>query len=403
MNRLKLPFVRALTPPGHNVMLSFANAYKMLLDQMSNKIFVPAYFFRFIESVFLVMANNNNTPRRTQNVTIMDVAREAGVSYATVSRVLSGYEFVKEATRHRVNEAVERLGYVANLPARSLAGGRTRIVGLLVPNLDNNYVGTIVRGIDLELERNNYDLMLYTTHRQRGKESMYVTAIANGLTEGLLLVAPLFPKAYLEALRGQNFPYVLIDQADSSGKSGIVDATNWQGAYDATRYLCQLGHTRIACISGLVDVNSATERLAGYKAALDDAGIPFKQELVVEGNYWLPGGREAGRTLLHKINPPPTAIFAANDLSAMGAIEAIREAGLRIPEDISIVGFDDTPQAAMIEPKLTTVRQPLEHMGRVAVKMLLEQIEDNGTPLQRVTLATELIIRDSCAPYQPPT
>jgi LacI family transcriptional regulator len=347
------------------------------------------------------MTAKSSSPKKPRNITIMDVAREAGVSDATVSRVLSGYEFVKESTRNRVLEAVERLGYVANLQARSLAGGRTQIIGLLVPNLDINYVGSIVRGIDQELERANYELMLYTTHRHRNKESLYVSAIANGLTAGLLLLVPLVPTAYLDALRERNFPYVLIDQVDGTEQSNVVDATNWQGAYEATRYLHELGHERIAIITGLLEVRSAVDRLAGYKAALADCDIPLRDELIFEGDFRQIPSYEVIKACLQSMRPLPTAIFASNDLSAFGAMDAIREAGLRIPDDISIVGFDDIPQASMVYPKLTTVQQPLEQMGRVAVKMLLEQIENPGRPARRVTLGTQLIIRDSCAPPRP--
>jgi LacI family transcriptional regulator len=344
------------------------------------------------------MNTNGKSPQKTHNATIVDVAREAGVSYTTVSRVLSGYEFVKESTRKRVMEAVEHLGYVANLHARKLRGGRSQVIGLLVPYLEHNYVSTIMQGIDQELERADYDLMLYTTRRQRDKESLYVSTIANGLTEGLLLVAPLVPSSYLDMLREQEFPYVLIDQVDASEKSAVVDTTNWQGAYDATRYLNQLGHTHIAFIAGLSDARSAVERLAGYKEALADCDIPFQEEWVVEGGYGQKGGYEATMTLLQQVSPPPTAIFAANDLSAFGAMEAVRSAGLCIPDEISILGFDDIPQASLVYPKLTTVHQPLEQMGRVAVKMLLEQIEDRRRLPRRVTLATRRVIRDSCAP-----
>lgn len=346
------------------------------------------------------MHDKSNPPKKKRGVTIMDVARASGVSYATVSRVLSGYKFVRESTRNRVMEAVEHLGYVANLQARSLAGGRSQIIGLLVPNVDNSYVGTVMWGIDQELERANYDLMLYTSHRHPGNESLYVSAIANGLTEGLLLVAPLVPTTYLDVLREQNFPYVLIDQADTTDNSSVVEATNWQGAYEATRYLSQLGHTRIAFITGALAVRSAVERLRGYKAALADCDIPVREELVIEGDYQQQTGYEITKRLLQSAVPPPTAIFASNDLSAFGAMDAARECGLRIPDDISIIGFDDIPQASLVYPKLTTVRQPLEQMGRVAVKILLEQIENRSCPPQRVTLATQLVIRDSCGPCQ---
>ena len=347
------------------------------------------------------MNQERSLPKKKNNVTITDVAQASGVSGATVSRVLSGYEFVKESTRNRVMEAVADLGYVANVHARSLARGRTQIIGLLVPNLDNGYVGTIMRGIDQELERANYDLMLYTSHRHPDKESFYVSAIANGMTEGLLLVAPLVPTTYMDALREQDFPYVLIDQADASENSSVVEATNWQGAYEATRYLCQLGHTQIAFIKGSPAVQSATDRLRGYKAALDDCNIPVRQELVIEGDYQQHIAYEATKSLLQRADPPPTAIFASNDLSAFGAMDAARECGLRIPDDISIIGFDDIPQSSIIYPKLTTIRQPLEQMGQVAAKMLLEQIENHSQPPQRVALATQLVIRDSCGSYRP--
>jgi LacI family transcriptional regulator len=297
-------------------------------------------------------------------------------------------------------EAAEHLGYVANLSARSLAGGRSQIIGLIVPNLDNGYVGTITQGIDRALARANYDLMVYTSHRHPGKESFYVSTIANGLTEGLLLVAPLVPTTYLDALREQNFPYVLIDQADATENSSFVEATNWQGAYDATRYLNQLGHTRIAFITGSLAVRSAVDRLRGYKAALAECDIPVREALISEGDYQQQTGYENTKRLLQSADPPPTAIFASNDLSAFGAMDAAREHGYRIPDDISIIGFDDIPQASFVFPKLTTVRQPLEQMGQVAVKMLLEQIEDQSNTPQRVALATQLVIRDSCASCQ---
>lgn len=347
------------------------------------------------------MHNKRISPKKRRGATIKDVARVSGVSSATVSRVLSGYKFVRETTRTRVIQAVEDLGYVANLQARSLAGGHSQIIGLLVPNLDNGYVGTIMQGIDRELTRANYEVVLYTSHRHPSRESFYVDAISNGLTEGLLLVAPLVPATYLKALRERHFPYVLIDQTDAAESSNVVEATNWQGAYEATRYLSQLGHTQIAFITGRLAVQSAVDRLQGYKAALDDCDIPFKEELVIEGDYQQQTGYEITKSLLQSVDLSPTAIFASNDLTAFGVMDAAREAGLGIPDDISIIGFDDVPQASFVYPKLTTVRQPLEQMGQVAAKMLLEQIEDQSRPPQRVALATQLVIRDSCGTYQP--
>jgi LacI family transcriptional regulator len=336
-----------------------------------------------------------NKAKQTGKVTIVDVARESGVSYSTVSRVLNGFENVKESTRQRVLEAAERLGYVANLQARSLAGGRSQIIGLLVPTLDNGYITEIIRGIDEELAKSNYDLMLYTTHRHHGKESLYVNTISNGLTDGLILIVPLVPDVYLNELEQQNFPHVLIDQSNITGKSSVVDATNWQGAYDITQYLIKLGHKQIGFITGLMELSSSGDRLEGYKAALNDYYLPFKEELVVKGDFWQDGGHDAAQILLD-LPEIPTAIFAANDLMAFGVMDAVRERNLNIPEDISIAGFDDISHTLITHPKLTTVHQPLNQMGRVAVQMLLEHIENPERPPRRVTLATRLIIRDSC-------
>jgi LacI family transcriptional regulator len=340
-----------------------------------------------------------NEEKKSNTPTIVDVARESGVSYSTVSRVLNGYEFVKPATREKVLDAAERLGYVPNQQARRLAGGRSNIIGVLVPGLDNSYIGEVIRGIDEELAKSDYDLMIYTTHRQRGKETKYVSSIVNGLTDGLLLIVPLVPTTYLDALHERGYPYVLIDQADTTGLSAIVNATNWQGAYEATQYLINLGHRRIGFITGLMGLSSAVERLEGYRAALSDHDIPVRSELIVEGDFWSDGGYAAAEQLL-SLSEVPTAIFASNDLSAFGAMEAIRERGFRIPEDISLVGFDDIPQASIVYPKLTTVRQPLDQMGRVAAKMLLEHIENPERSLRRVTLSTHLIIRDTCQPLK---
>jgi len=342
----------------------------------------------------------SNNRIKNSKVTIHDVAKESGVSYSTVSRVLNGFEFVKEETRVKVLATAEKLGYVANMQARSLAGGKTRIIGLLVPGLDNGYIGEIVRGIDEEIDKFNYDLMLYTTRRRVGSEAHYVKTISNGLTDGIILVVPLLDREYLVSLREHNFPYVVVDQTDPQFNSTVVESTNWQGAYDATQYLIKLGHRRIAFIKGLSAIQSASDRLAGYKAALADAQLFYDDCLVVEGDFFAQSGYAAARQLLQ--NPSrPTAIFASNDLMALGAMEAIREFGLNIPQDISLVGFDDIPQAEMAHPRLTTVRQPLEQMGRVAVNLLIEQIENaessERTP-RRVTLATRFVERESCQP-----
>ena len=333
--------------------------------------------------------------KNSSNVTIIDVARAAGVSYTTVSRVINNKENVKPKTRERVLMAMTRLGYVVDQRARSLAGGRSQVIGLLVHDVGTSYIGEIIRGIDAELASAQYELLLYTTHRRKTKESAHVATLTRGLADGLLLVLPRDPGAYLETLRQYRFPHVLIDHRGLDEDTPAVAAANRQGAYNATKYLAELGHQRIGFITGAMDQRCAQDRLEGYKAALTDHGVAFDPELVREGNFFQPLGYTGASALL-ELPHPPTAIFASNDISAFGVMEAVREHNLRIPEDVSVVGFDDIPQAAHVHPPLTTVRQPLEEMGRIATRMLLEYIEDPQRPIERVELPTELVIRQSC-------
>jgi LacI family transcriptional regulator len=334
------------------------------------------------------------TSRSSGNVTIIDVAQAAGVSYATVSRVLNNDPHVKPDTRDRVIRSVTRLGYTVNQQARTLAGGRSHVVGLLVPDLGTGYIGEIIRGIDEELSAAQYDLMLYTTHRRKTKESVYVSSLTQGMADGLLLVLPRDPAEYLISLRQRHFPYVLIDHQGTSEIESAVGATNWQGGYDATQYLIESGHRHIGFITGTMDLGCSRDRLEGYEAALRDGGLPIDPALIQEGDYWQPSGFAAARNLL-ALPEPPTAIFASNDVMAFGVMEAVRDRGLRIPEDMSIVGFDNIPQAEHVSPQLTTIEQPLADMGREATRRLLALIKEPQLPLTRSELPTKLVVRAS--------
>jgi LacI family transcriptional regulator len=333
--------------------------------------------------------------RSTDNVTIIDVAREAGVSYATVSRVINNKAHVKPAKREAVLSAMARLGYVVNQQARSLAGGHSGVIGLLVQNLGSSWVGTIMRGVDEELDTLGYDMMLYTTHRAKSHEAAHVAAITRGVADGLLLILPRDTASYLESLRRRQFPYVVIDPQEIDERTPAVAVTNIEGATSAMRYLIDLGHRRIGFITGNLELVSARDRLAAYRAALIDHGITPDPELVAEGDFLQHRGFVAAQTLLD-LPERPTAIFASNDVTAFGVIEAARDRGLRIPEDLSVIGFDDIPEAANIHPPLTTIRQPLEQMGRMAARMLLHAIEHPEIEMKTVVLPTELIIRSSC-------
>jgi LacI family transcriptional regulator len=327
-------------------------------------------------------------------ITIIEVAAEADVSFATVSRVINNDAHVKPLTRQRVLEAMQRLDFVANRQARSLAGGKTDTIGVLVPDLGTGYIGEIIRGIDNELGWSKLDLILYTTHRTATKEASYVANLARGMVDGLLLVLPRSPADYIATLTNRNFPFVLIDHQGIGEDCPAVGATNWQGAFAATEYLITLGHIRIGFITGSMDLGCAEDRLRGYRSALRTYHLPEAPELVYEGAFFQPDGY-AGACALLDLNAPPSAIFASNDVMAMGVMDAVRNRGLRIPDDISVVGFDNIPQSAMVYPPLTTVQQPLEQMGRVAAQMLLNILNSDKKDVNRIELPTELIIRGS--------
>lgn len=336
--------------------------------------------------------------KRPGKATIFDIARVAGVSYSTVSRVATNYAHVNPATRQRVLEAMEQLGYVANQHARSLLSGKSQVVGVLVHAIGTEYAGEIIRGIEEELAAIDYDLMLYTTHRRRGKEAQYVSTITRGFAEGLLLVVPIGRESYLDALRESNFPYVLVEEAIADGKSPSVGITNRKGAHDAVRYLLELGHRRIGFITDVMNLDTAIERVQGYRDALEEFGVPYDPELVQEDDFVKPHSSLVTGKLL-ALSAAPTAILTSSDPVAFRVIEALwREHGMRVPDDISVVGFDDIPSASIAFPRLTTVKHPMYEMGKVAARMLLEHIQNPDLPPQHVQLETQLVIRESCCP-----
>jgi LacI family transcriptional regulator len=327
-------------------------------------------------------------------VTIVEVAEKAGVSLGTVSRVINNDVHVAPETRERVATVMRDMGYVANRQARGLKGSRTNVIGVLAPDLGTGYIGEILHGIDAELGLHQFDLMLFTTHRAAVKEANYVANMVQGMVDGLLLVLPRNPADYMGTLTRRKFPFVLIDHQGTGNPCQAVGASNWQGAYNATEYLIKLGHKRIGFITGSMDLGAALDRLDGYKSALQVHHLPEDPKLIYEGAFFQPDGYSGGSALLD-IDNPPTAIFVSNDVMAMGTMDAVRSRGLRIPEDVSILGFDDIPQAAMVRPALTTIRQPLEQMGRLATQMLIDKLKNPDKELGRIELPTELIVRDS--------
>lgn len=327
-------------------------------------------------------------------ITIFDVAREAGVSTATVSRVANGHANIRPETRQRVEKAMKKLGYVANAQARGLAGGKTNVIGLLVDGLESAYVTQIARGINRAATERGYDVLL-STMTLRPYQPLYVEQLFQGLVEGLVVLLASGFERYLDEVSKRGFPVVLIDHAPTT-LAPVVKTANKMGTRSAVEYLAELGHRRIGFITGFLDVNSAVERLEGYKATLDELEIPVAEELIQHGDFMLEGGIQGTKGLLD-LEDPPTAIMCSSDLEAFGALQVARERGIRVPQDLSIVGFDDLPEAKYVTPPLTTVRQPMLDMGRMSAELLLDGIGGSSIPTSTVELPTQLVIRESTA------
>ncbi len=337
-----------------------------------------------------------NEPRPT-STTIVDVAREAGVSHSTVSRVLNGRPSIKPETRTRVLAALERLGYAPNLSARSLAGGRLGVVGIVVLDLESSYITQVVRGVDAALADAGWDLMLCTTHRREQRETSYVSRLSVGLVDGLLVLLPKRSDEYAEDLASRSFPFVLVDHSGSPLANSIV-AANHTGGVQAIEHLASLGHRRIGVITGDLDTDAGRDRLEGSRSAIERLDLDTDPALVVDGDFLEDGGYDGTKVLLG-LEYPPTALLTGSDTAAFGALRAIADAGLVVPGDISVIGFDDIPEAALATPQLTTVRQPLVEMGRRAVEMLLAVIDDPSRPVAHVEYPTDVVVRRSTAPW----
>jgi LacI family transcriptional regulator len=334
---------------------------------------------------------------KARRPTIFDVARTAGVSYSTVSRVVNDYAHVNETTRERVQAAMRELGYVAHVTARALASGRTQAIGLLAQEIDNPFFSVVIKGVDQAVSLADYDLLLCTTHSRREKEAEYVARLSHGMVDGLLIVLPTGLPEYVAQLRAEEYPFVLIDHDSDAPGCNVVNAANRAGTTEGIAYLISLGHRRIGFITGRQDVGAARERLAGYRDALAEAGIRADDSLVATGDFLEARGREAALELL-ALPDPPTAIFASSDAAAFGVLGAARDAGLAVPGDLSVLGFDDIVEASYVGAALSTVRQPLREMGRVAVQRLISLLDDPAQPDARLVMDTELVIRQTTGP-----
>ena len=332
--------------------------------------------------------------------TIKEVARKARVSVATVSRVLNNSPLVKADTRRKVLKIVKELEYFPNVFARGLSKNKTEIIGLVVPPspflFSAYFFNEILRGVEFTVSRNNYKLLLNVD--QSGFEKNGVaTLFDQRQVDGVIIVAMPLDALAKTGLKDKKFPLVLI--GTHAPKFNCVYADNINGAFSATRHLIDLGHRRIAIINGVMNGSDGQERFRGYKKALLRNNIEYRQELVGVGNFRQEDAYKSMKDLLH-LKPLPTAVFIANDLMAIGAMKAVREKGLRVPNDVSIVGFDDIDLATFVDPPLTTIRQPMFDIGRVAVENLITLIDKKESKHTQRVLKTKLIIRESTAKYK---
>ena len=335
-------------------------------------------------------------PKKAERITIHDVASAAGVSVSTVSRVLNDKDDVAESTKERVQQVIDQLGYASNLAARSMRSRKTNLLGLIVPDVGESYSLEVLKGCNQAIRHEAFDLLIYTNGDIRensspAQEQYYVNLLNGGLTDGIIIVAPI-ASTFNSAAH-----IVVIDPNATNPDYPAVIAANRDGAMKMMAYLTGLGHQRIGFIGGRPELMSAVRRLQGYKDGLERAGIAFDGSLVEIGDFTTETGRSCAHKLLSLVEPP-TAIFAANDQSAFGVMQAAKERGLRVPEDLSVVGFDNVSESQLTEPALTTVDQDLLNLGITATQMLMDLIRGNEVASLLQRIPTELVVRASCRP-----
>jgi LacI family transcriptional regulator len=336
--------------------------------------------------------------RRRRTITIQDVAREAGVSVSTVSRVLNNKDDVAMDTVEKVQGVIKKLGYASSLAARGMRSHRTNIIGLIMPDVASTYSAEVMRGVNEAIAHMDYDLLVYTSGDMRKYYSMtdqehhYVMLLNGGITDGAIVVAGAATHISTDT------PVVVIDPNNESPDLPAITCTNREGVMAAMKYLTSLGHCRIAHITGRMELVSACQRLQGYKDGLAAAGIAFDDRLVQVSDYNVDLSAECARALL-AMPDPPTAIFAANDMSAIGVYQAAKEAGVRIPNDLSVVGFDNVRDSMFLDPPLTTVDQFIADTARLATEMVVSLVEGETLKSNFHKVQTQLLIRGSCAPH----
>ncbi|ALV37043.1 LacI family DNA-binding transcriptional regulator [Streptomyces sp. CdTB01] len=343
-------------------------------------------------------AGAEGVPASRGKVTITEIARQAGVSVPTVSRVVNGRSDVSPRTRARVEDLLLRHGYRKRAHA---SGSGAALLDLVFNDLDSPWAVEILRGVEEVAHAAGVGTVVSAIHGRSGDAREWMRNLRARASDGVILVTSALEPLLHEELRALGVPLVVVDPAGSPALDvPTIGAANWSGGLAATEHLLSLGHRRIGLIAGPPRLLCSRARLDGHRAALEGAGIAPDVSLVVPGDFHPESGFTGCNTLL-ALPEPPTALFAASDQMALGAIEALRRRGLRVPEDLSVVGFDDLPEVRWSAPPLTTVRQPLADMGKLAVRTVLRLARGEQPDSPRVELGTELVVRSSTAPPAP--
>lgn len=329
------------------------------------------------------------------NITIYDVAREAGVSMATVSRVVNGNPNVKPTTRKKVIEAIKRLGYRPNAVARGLASKKTTTVGVIIPDISSVFYAELARGIEDIATMYKYNMILCNSDQNHDKELRLVNTLLEKQVDGILFMGNKITEEHVQMFQSTHVPIILSSTRDAKCELPSVNIDYKQATYDATQLLIEKGHTRIAFISGPVeDPLTGLERIDGYKWALQKAGHPIDENMIVYGDYRYQSGLDVTKHLL-ELEEIPSAILAMSDEMAIGAMHCCQDNGLSIPEDMEVIGFDNTRLTSMVRPRLTSVVQPMYDIGAVSMRLLTKYLNNEPVEDDTVILPHRIEERDS--------
>ncbi|WP_397535413.1 LacI family DNA-binding transcriptional regulator [Roseateles sp.] len=328
--------------------------------------------------------------------TIKDVAALAGVSFTTVSHVLNETRPVSADARRRVLAAVEEIGYLPSAVARSLRKSETKIIGVLVPNVNNPFFAELVVGVEECCRLAGYSVFLCNSDNDPRRQQQYMRTLLEKRVDGLLLSSAGDAAALARIFKLATVPAVTVDRLVPGARADRVSVNNLDGASKAVRHLVGLGHRKIGCISGPAEFEVTQERVEGWRRAQEEAGFNADEQLLIESDFSSSGGYEAARQLL-STHPDMTALFASNDLMALGALRAAAEIGIKVPQQLSIVGFDDIELSSYVFPGMTTVGCSIRELGREAGRVLIDRIENPGAPLKDVQLTPRLVLRESTA------